>query len=572
MAPASSRRLLGLETEYALRYSGWGPRPGNDQIYDALLQAISDEVASEAGRDQPEKKQVFLENGGAFNYEHSPDRPHHGLVEGATPECRSPAQLLRYQKAQDLLLARCLPRAREILGGLGYSGEIGLLKNCRDAQGHIYGAQENYEVEVAGGLFLVFYRLGLVALLPLLIVHFLVFWTGALLLLAGLFLATLLLLTVAMLVPAVRRLPVVRLFARGEERALNAALGRLQLWMAYIELWPVALPLCWLLRGTAFRSIRRQAGAFLISRPLLSGAGSVEAGGRFVLSEKGPGIGQWMRSSLHRETRPVFDTGNLLKQAGRFLGLRLSPFLRLFERRQRLQLGLSDSNCAQVAEFLKVATTALVIDMTEAGCLEDAPRPKQPVAALRTLIRDPTLTARVEMEDGRRMSGLEIQRFYLEKARHFEAAGDVESLETHEILDLWEEVLAALEGGNFDLLIGRLDWVTKRFLIEAGMGKLPSGGDREAVEKTLDLRYHELGSGYLAEMERVGLAPTLVEPEEVERALHDPPEDSPAQFRGRLIQEYRHSGVSLEVGWASAWIGGRIRGRVVDFRRPPKAP
>ena len=572
MVFAFPRRLLGLETEYALRYSGWGPRPGNDQIYDALLRAVAHEVASEAGRDQPEKKQVFLQNGGAFNYEHSPERPYDGLVEGATPECTSPGQLLRYQKAQDLLLIRTLPEARKHLQEQGYGGEIGLLKNCRDAEGHTYGAQENYEVEVAEGLFLFLYRCGLVALFPFLLVHFLAFWLGTLLFLAVFLLATLGLLVASMLIPAVRRLSFVKLFSSGDERTLNAALGRVQLWMAYVELWPVAFPFCWLLRRTAFRAVRRRAGAFLISRPLLSGAGSVAGDGRFVLCEKGPGIVQWMRGSLRREARSVFDTGNLLKQTARLLGFRFSPFLHLFERRQRLQLGLSDSNCAQVAELLKVATTALVMDMVEAGCLEDAPRPRRPVAALKTLIHDPTLRERVEMEDGRLMSGLEIQRFYLERARLFVAERRVEALETREVLELWEETLQALEAGDYDLLVGRLDWVTKRFLIEAALEELPAGADRDAVAKTIDLRYHELGAGYLAQMEREGLAPVLVEPEEVHRALYEPPEDSPAFYRGHLIRKHRHSPVPLKVGWTSAWIGGRVQGRVVDFRRPPEAP
>ena len=34
-------------------------------------------------------------------------------------------------------------------------GELGLLKNCRDADGHTYGAQENYEAIIASGARLV---------------------------------------------------------------------------------------------------------------------------------------------------------------------------------------------------------------------------------------------------------------------------------------------------------------------------------------------------------------------------------------------------------------------------------
>lgn len=572
MSSPSPSRLLGLETEYAIRYTGWGPRPGNDQIYDALLTAMDEVVALEPGGDQPEKKQVFLENGGALNYEHTPDRPHQGLVEGATPECRSPFQLLRYQKAQDLLLIRCLDRARELLREQGWTGDVGLLKNCRDAEGHIYGAQENYEAEVARGPLLALYRLGLVALLPLVAVHLLLCWALYLLLLLSILVVGCCALAAMIFFPRLRRHPWTVMVAQGDERGLDATFGKAQLWLAYLELWPVAFPLCWLLRATAFRGVRRQAAAFLISRPLLSGTGTVEADGRFGLSEKGPAIERWMRGSLKPQDRAVFDTGNLLKQAVTPLRLRFAPLVRLFEQRQRLQLGLSDSNGAQVAELLKVATTALVLEMAEEGALDDAPRPRDPVAALRVLVADPALEAEVEMKDGSTWSGLRIQRFYLDRARRFVAGKGVEPFETREILDLWEDTLSALEEGNFDRLVGRLDWVTKRFLIESAGEDLPGEPSRESVEKTVDLRYHELGEGYLAEMEREGLATVLVEADEVERALTEPPEDSPAQFRGRLIRDHRRSATPLRVSWTSAWIGERFQGRVVDFRRPEENP
>jgi len=43
-----------------------------------------------------------------------------GLIEGATPECRGPLQVVRYQRAQDQLLSQCARLAEvdgEILAG-----------------------------------------------------------------------------------------------------------------------------------------------------------------------------------------------------------------------------------------------------------------------------------------------------------------------------------------------------------------------------------------------------------------------------------------------------------------------
>src|SRR5436305_1311076 len=79
---------------------------------------------------------------------------------------RAPSNLLLYQRAQDALLAEATPIAAARLAQQGYRGELGLLKNCRDADGHWYGAQENYELDIARGAGLAVWRAGLAALLP----------------------------------------------------------------------------------------------------------------------------------------------------------------------------------------------------------------------------------------------------------------------------------------------------------------------------------------------------------------------------------------------------------------------
>src|SRR5262249_26382548 len=86
-----------------------------------------------------------------------------GLIEGATPECRGPRQLLACQRAQDRLLAETAQAA-----GPGFC----LVKNCRDSQGQVYGAQENYSVHLASGWRLRLWRIAWIPLYVLLIVQF----------------------------------------------------------------------------------------------------------------------------------------------------------------------------------------------------------------------------------------------------------------------------------------------------------------------------------------------------------------------------------------------------------------
>ena len=45
-----------------------------------------------------------------------------------------------------------------------------------------------------------------------------------------------------------------------------------------------------------------------------------------------------------------------------------------------------------------------------------------------------------------------------------------------EVVELWDEVLGALERGEMERLVGRLDWVTKRFLLERVDDILESSG------------------------------------------------------------------------------------------------
>jgi proteasome accessory factor A len=550
-------RLLGQETEYAIRFSPERRHPGNDVIYDALASAISQRVRTEPGF-YPERPQIFVENGGAFHYEYLPYCAEGGLIEGATPECRGPAQLLLYQRAQESLLSRAITDAERTLRSAGFPGKLGLLKNCRDALDHVYGAQESFQATVARGLPLAFYRVSLAALLPLLaatvVLGWLVFVGLAVLVLAAALVSTL----AVALPPFRRRSFFVRLISR-EDRSLENALGRFLYALSYLVTLPFIASFSLVLRWFAFRRIRRLATAFLVTRPVVSGAGSVTAGGEFVLSEKAPFIRRQLRFSISPNDRSIFDVGNLMKPALAAAHFHLSPMLALFRREQRLQLGLADSSMLQEAEFLKAGSTALVLEMVEAGALADAPRIKRPIEALHLVASDTQLESEIATNRGP-MTALEIQRFYLERARAYVRDAKATSMEALQLVELWGEVLLALERRNLSSLVGRVDWVTKRYLLET------CGDPRDAaLLKTIDLRYHELGEGYAARLEKSGCARRLVQEAEVDRATRLPPEGTPAFTRGRFIRGRKPGLAPVRISWDSARIGGRLHGRVVRF-------
>jgi len=237
---------------------------------------------------------------------------------------------------------------------------------------------------------------------------------------------------------------------------------------------------------------------------------------------------------------------------------RLRPLMQLFAKRQRMQLGLSDSNMCQSAEYLKVGSTLLVLDMLEAGLLDDAPRPRRPVHALKTLIEDSELRSAAMMKEGRLMTALEIQRYYYEKAQIYVRDQAATSIEATEVVKLWGQALDALEAGDIPALVGRLDWVTKASLLTEGNHKL----SRAALKK-IDLRYHELGAGYLARLEKAGMAAVLVDPQQVEKAIFEGPDDTPALIRGNLVRELAQSADKVTIAWGSVRVGGRLRGEVI---------
>jgi proteasome accessory factor A len=503
-------RLVGLETEYALRFQPFKAkrwRPSNASLFRSLVAHVRAKVPVAAAIHRTNG--WFLATGGCVKFEHIPLiwLPASGFVEGSTPECRGPRQLLRYQRAQDVLFSE------GAAAGGGGRGRATLLKNTHDGHGHYFGCHENYEAVVATGARLWIWRLSLRIALPFLLL---------LMVVGDLFAVWFIMFSFPLMALCY--------FLPGRERLLRG-------WAAVITLLFSAGRVPFQVVGaaffdrTAFVDLRRQLLAFLVSRSVLTGAGVVGRDGRFGLSSRALGI----RSVCGMSSLPwlsVFYFQHVAKAAFQGAG---DPALRasFLRPRHRLQITIADSNMAQWAEYLKVGTTLLVLDAFEAGDLQDAPRLRRPIRALRAICADPDLRASVELANGERRTALEIQRYYFEACRRFVDRCGPDHEEAREILRLWGETLDALEEEP-NRMLGKLDWVTKRYLLEQLGADAPV-----AARRKLDLRYHELAQdGYYLRLEAAGVAPTLVEPEEVRKAAHFPPEGTPATLRGQLIRRF----------------------------------
>ncbi len=576
-------RLFGQETEYAIRFTPLEghDRPHNALIYDALQYGIQKLVATQKSDRYNMQKQFFVENGGTFNYEYLPYAPKWGLIEGATPECYSPGELLLYQKAQESLLIQAKPHAERYLEDFGYQGNLGLIKNCRDVEGHIYGAQENYETNVSTGWRIFLYRLGISLFVLPIFLLFLTFWVVVL----GLFLAILSLVILYFVLLGVLQVlsvfPSIGYLANSvedlgdrlwysimdclESEKFKDLLILYEYRFNYPIISVIVAPYLFWQRAFAFKGYRKSLTAFFISRPILSGAGSLVSDDCFALSEKGVALKRLFRSTLGPNQRPLFDSGNLLKEvvlatSNLFL-LRLDPFKRLFKERQRLQIGLSDSNRSQMAEYLKVSTTLLMLKLHEEGYLKKAPRIKKPIKAFHIFNLDPSLKAKVSVSKGMDSSALDLQKWYLQQARRWIQDSPEVEMEYIEVVKLWGEVLGLLEEDPGQL-IGRLDWVTKRYLLETS-GK----GQSYMVKKKIDIGYHELETGYLDKLEREGIAPKLVSDDEIEEAVKKPSSPRKVRLRSRLIRSIAYNGLKAKVSWNSVQIGTWKNRKVIDLNK-----
>jgi proteasome accessory factor A len=208
------------------------------------------------------------------------------------------------------------------------------------------------------------------------------------------------------------------------------------------------------------------------------------------------------------------------------------------QRYRRLHVIVGDANLAEVATFLKVGTTALVLSMIEDDWLTRDLLPAKPVQALRHVSYDVTLQKPIELADGTSLTALEAQWELFDRAKKYAEEHGLDCLggedPGREVLDRWEAVLHGLETDPMSLA-DQLDWVAKRRVI---------GGYRErhalrwddARLAAMDLQYHDLRPEKSLAA-RVGLE-RITTDAEITRAMTEPPPDTRAFFRGRCLQRW----------------------------------
>ena len=185
----------------------------------------------------------------------------------------------------------------------------------------------------------------------------------------------------------------------------------------------------------------------------------------------------------------------LLARAVSWLGLALGLFFaaRLIPHVLDGHVITGDANLSEIATYLKVGTTAIVLSMIEDDVLPGDLALAKPVFAMREVSHDLTLQRPLDLADGRKVTALDIQWELYDRAKKYELEHGLASVGEEvgaDVMARWGAVLAALES-DYMSLADQLDWVAKYRLFGAYRERNGLAWN-DARLRAMDLQYHDL--------------------------------------------------------------------------------
>ena len=297
-------------------------------------------------------------------------------------------------------------------------------------------------------------------------------------------------------------------------------------------------------RTADFYYMAEQLIPFLVTRQIFTGAGKVfrtRRGTVYHISQRAQHIRQKISGTTTNE-RSIINT-------------RDEPHA-IKEKYRRLHIIVGDSNMSEFSTYLKVGTTALILQMIEDDFLPPTFSLRNPVRAIKDISRDLTCREAVPLNSGKKYSALELQKEYLDLAHRYYSTRTM-SPEAADILQKWEYVLTKLEEDPMQLH-HEIDWVIKLHLLQAYGERTnlspEASGDRMLM---LDLQYHDIRreKGLYFLLERKGQVVRLATDEQIEKAMVDPPQNTRAKMRGELIKLAKMKRIPYDLDWNYIRIG-----------------
>ena len=286
-------------------------------------------------------------------------------------------------------------------------------------------------------------------------------------------------------------------------------------------------------REVPFTRIAQQITTHFVSRQIFCGAGKVgvEHRGIALKGNMSPWFQMSQRADFFEEEIGLETT---LKRP--LVNTRDEPHCDPVKYR-RLHVIAGDANMSEVATFLKVGTTAIVLAMIEDNVFPEHLVIDDPVRAVRKISHDLSLQTTIAMSDGRQLTALQIQFELYEAALHYAENFGLDAVDQsigEDVLLRWENVLMGLKNDPFSVA-HVVDWVAKLRIVEGYRARHGLQYDNAKL-KAIDLQYHDMRIEKCLAL-RAGLD-VLCEQTEVLRSMSHPPTSTRAFFRGTVLQRW----------------------------------
>ncbi|MCF8610599.1 Pup--protein ligase [Gordonia sp. HY285] len=276
---------------------------------------------------------------------------------------------------------------------------------------------------------------------------------------------------------------------------------------------------------------------FLVTRQLICGAGKVLTVGQdstMCLSQRADHIWEGVSSATTR-SRPIINT-------------RDEPHADA-EKYRRLHVIVGDSNMAETTTMLKVGSALLVLEMIESGISFHDFALDNPIRAIRDISHDVTGRREIRLAGGRTSTALAIQREYHARAvTHLENRTPDPTMDR--VVDLWGRTLDAIESGDYRGVDTEIDWVIKQKLFRRYQDRYGMDLSDPKIAQ-LDLAYHDIrrGRGVFDVLQRKGLVARVVADDDIDRAVHTPPQTTRAKLRGEFVVAATKAERDFTVDW-----------------------
>jgi len=296
---------------------------------------------------------------------------------------------------------------------------------------------------------------------------------------------------------------------------------------------------------------------FFVTRQVFTGAGKLLQTARgtvYCLAQRAEHIWEGISSATTR-SRPIINT-------------RDEPHADA-ELYRRLHVIAGDSNMSEYVTYVKIGTTAALLQMLEDDVVFRDLTLENPIRAIREISHDISCRRRVRLANGRELSALDVQWEYLERAMRYSRRSGFPP-EVDRAVGMWEHLLTGLEKDPMSLH-REVDWVAKYKLIEAYQERdsLPLSSPKLAL---IDLAYHDVSRdrGLYHILDRSGRMEKVVTEEAIVRAMSEPPVTTRARLRGQFIRAAKARKRDFTVDWVHLKLNDQAQ-RTVLCKDPFKA-